>query len=105
MTDSDLLKTNEGPQSQEILNFAKTISSLPSDVSLSNLAILLNKYYGALSSSVDGYSLTSPYQNLGEKLKNPCCPKPNSMPAKPNNELKKKLHYIQSFAIKPFFCY
>ena len=104
MTDSDLLKTNEGPQSQEILNFVKTISSFPSDVSLSNLAILLNKYYGTLSGSVDGYSLTSPYQNLGEKLKNPCCPKPNSMPAIPITS-SKKLHYIQSFAIKPFFCY
>lgn len=74
MTDSDLLQTNEGPQSQEILNFAKTISSFPSDVSLSNLAILLNKYYGALSSSVDGYSLTSPYQNLGEKIKESMLP-------------------------------
>ena len=70
MTDSDLLKTNEGPQSQEILNFA-----FPSDVSLSNLAILLNKYYGALSSSVDGYSLTSPYQNLGEKIEESMLPK------------------------------
>lgn len=75
LTDSDLLKTNEGPQSQEILNFAKTISSFPSDVSLSNLAILLNKYYGALSGSVDGYSLTSPYQNLGEKIKESMLPK------------------------------
>ena len=34
-------------------------------------------------------SLTSPYQNWGEKLKNLWCPKPNSMPTKPNNELKK----------------
>lgn len=53
LTEGDLLKTNEGLQSQEILNFAKTIFLLPSlDVSLSNLA-------------------------------------PNSMPTKPNNELKK----------------
>lgn len=38
-------------------------------------SILLNKYYGALSSSVDGYSLTSPYQNLGEKIKESMLPK------------------------------